>query len=78
MEEKNVIKYFNKQTHSEIILFHPSMECINVKPIPGTTGRVTSTSHQPYRITKSVQNLPLVIKTEGREKKKKELEDRES
>lgn len=78
MEEKNVIKYFNKQTHSEIILFHPSMECINVKPIPGTTGGVTSTSHQPYRITKSVQNLPLVIKQRVEKKKKKELEDRES
>lgn len=46
MEEKNVIKYFNKQTHTEIILFHPSLECINVKPIPGTIEGFISKSHQ--------------------------------
>lgn len=46
MEEKNVIKYFNKQTHSEIILFHPSMERINVKSILGTMEMFNSTSHQ--------------------------------
>ena len=74
--KKNPIKQFNKQTHSEIILFHTSMEHINVKPIPETTGRFNSTSHQSYRITKSVQKIPLVMKRE--EKKKKQLEGRES
>lgn len=45
------------------------MEHINIKPIPETTGKFTSLSHQLYRITKPVQIISPVIKREKGEKK---------
>lgn len=49
-----------------------------LNPVPETTGRFKSTSHQSYRITKPAQKVPLAIKREEKKKKKKQLEDRES
>lgn len=77
-EKNQTIKQFNKQTHSEIILFHRSMEHINVKPIPDTTGRFTSTSHQSCRITESVQKIPLVIQRKVKKTQTNQLQGRES